>query len=106
MIQIEVVKDERGTVPFEKWFQSLKDKKTRQHILARLERVKLGNFGDWKSIARGVNEMRIYVGPGYRVYFGRRGAEIVLLLGGGSKSSQERDIKKAVELWNWYESEE
>lgn len=106
LIRIEAVTDEQGGIPFERWLRSVKDKKIQQQILARIERIKLGNMGDWKSVGFGVSELRIHAGAGYRVYFGRKGNEFILLLGGGSKASQQRDIRKAVELWRWYEDQE
>ena len=72
----------------------------------RLERIKLGNLGDFRSVGEGVCELRIDYGPGYRVYFGRIGNIIVILLLGGDKSTQNRDIKKAIEYWIDYRSQE
>lgn len=88
-----------GKAPFEKWFGALKDKTTKARIATRLDRLRLGNFGDCKSVGAGVLELRINTGPGYRVYFGLLGSEIVLLLGGGDKSTQQKDIKLAQTNW-------
>ena len=96
----------QGQVPFEEWLESLKDRKTRSRIRARLDRVEQGNLGDSKSVGDGVFELRIDFGPGYRVYFGQVGLKIVLLLCGGDKSSQDQDIKKAKEYWIDYEKRE
>lgn len=71
-------------------------------ILARLERLEAGNFGDAKFLGPGVSELRIDWGPGYRVYFGRDGRTVIVLLCGGDKRKQDADIRKAVELWQEY----
>jgi putative addiction module killer protein len=83
---------------FDKWFDGLKDTKGRFRIQARIDRAELGNFGDCEPVGEGVSEMRIHFGPGYRVYFAQRGAVIVLLLVGGDKSTQAKDIKAAIKL--------
>ena len=80
----------------------MKDAKTRARIRVRINRIRLGNFGDCKSVGSGVSEFRIDYGPGYRVYFGRVGEKIVLLLCGGTKKNQEKDIKLAKEYWYDY----
>lgn len=86
------------TDTYSKWFSSLRDARAAARINARLRRVSLGSMGDYKPVGDGVSELRIDYGPGYRVYFTRRGYELVILLAGGDKSSQERDIKAAVQL--------
>jgi putative addiction module killer protein len=91
-----------GTCPFNDWLESLRDRQTRARIRARINRVRLGNFGDCKSVGRGVSELRIDHGPGYRVYFGIAGTKLVILLCGGDKSSQSGDIRKAIEYWEDY----
>jgi putative addiction module killer protein len=83
---------------FDKWFDGLKDTKGRFRVQARIDRAELGNFGDCEPVGEGVSEMRIHFGPGYRVYFAQRGAVIVLLLVGGDKSTQAKDIKVAIKL--------
>lgn len=80
---------------FSAWLARLKDDRDRGRILARLERVRHENFGDHKSVGGGIEELRLHFGAGYRIYFIRSGTEIVVLLAGGSKSSQEKDIAKA-----------
>jgi putative addiction module killer protein len=88
------------------WLNSLKDVKGKAKIKERLKRVRLGNLGDYRSLGEGVFELRINYGPGYRVYFGQVGEIIVLLLCGGDKSSQEKDIRKAQEYWIDYRSQD
>jgi putative addiction module killer protein len=83
---------------FTTWLVKLSDRQARARILARLDRLALGNAGDVKSVGGGVSEMRIDHGPGYRVYFTRRGSEIVLLLCGGDKRTQQADIRRAIEI--------
>ena len=94
---IKVIKILR-TEHFISWFESLKDVKARARIDMRLYRIALGNFGDAKSICGGVSEFRIDYGPGYRIYFTRRGKEVVILLAGGDKKSQKNGIKVALNM--------
>ena len=87
------------TLAFSRWLSSLEDRKGRARIVARIERIKLlGHFGDCENVGEGVSELRVHFGPGYRVYLSRRGAEVVVLLGGGDKGSQARDIRAAQAL--------
>jgi putative addiction module killer protein len=88
----------RQTDVFAAWFGGLADRSARARITARIRRLSLGNPGDVKPVGRGVSEMRIDYGPGYRVYFVRRGNSLVVLLCGGDKRSQDRDIARALEL--------
>lgn len=83
---------------FDEWLSLLKDKAGAMRIQARIDRAEDGNFGDIPPVGEGVSEMRIHVGPGYRVYFVQRGLEVVILLAGGDKSTQSKDIQKALEL--------
>jgi putative addiction module killer protein len=99
-VQIFVARS--GKAPFEQWMHSLRDKQTKARILTRIDRVRLGNFGDCESVGASVYELRIHFGPGYRVYFGLHGSEIVLLLCGGDKSTQARDIEMARAYWQEY----
>jgi putative addiction module killer protein len=92
MIQIEV------TDAFDKWLRGLRDLQARERIFARLRRLRDGNPGDVKPVGKGVSEMRIAYGPGYRLYFVQRGDTLIILLCGGDKSSQSEDIAKAVAL--------
>jgi putative addiction module killer protein len=88
----------RKTAIFTKWFNSLKDRKSRARIQVRIDRVEMGNFGDSAPIGEGVSELRIFYGPGYRVYYVQRGNVVVILLSGGDKSTQQADIVKAKEI--------
>jgi putative addiction module killer protein len=88
----------RETDTFKKWFSSLKDKRAKARIDVRIKRISLGNFGDVEPVGNGVSELRIDYGAGYRVYFVKRGNIIVILLCGGDKSTQSKDIQKAHEL--------
>ena len=84
-----------GERPFVDWFEGLNDKQARARIDARMARIAGGNLGDVESVGEGVMELRIAWGPGYRVYFARIGQVVVLLLCGGDKKTQQRDIKRA-----------
>ena len=86
------------TESFAKWLAALSDVKARARIIARLRQAELGNVGDVKSLGGGISEMRIDTGPGYRLYFARRRAILIVVLAGGDKSTQKRDIKRASKL--------
>ena len=86
------------TEVFDTWFVGLRDAQASARIKMRIRRAEEGNFGDCKPVGEGVSEMRIHHGPGYRVYFTQRGMEVVILLAGGEKSSQAKDIKAALKL--------
>ena len=88
----------RETADYAKWFKGLRDSRTKARIDARIKRLSLGHPGDVKPVGSGVIEMRIGYGPGYRVYFAQRGEEIVILLAGGDKKTQTKDIAHAIEL--------
>ena len=91
----------RETDAFKNWMRNLKDRMARSVINARIRRLSLGNMGDAKSVGDGVSELRIDYGPGYRVYFFQKGQEIIILLCGGVKSSQRKDIENAKQMvWN------
>ncbi len=85
----------RQTEVFSEWMSKLRDVEARAVIARRIERMAGGNFGDHKSVGEGVSELRVQLGPGYRVYYTQRGRQIVVLLCAGDKSSQRRDISKA-----------
>jgi putative addiction module killer protein len=88
----------RQTGVFTDWFDGLRDRRARDRILARIDRLSLGNPGDVKPVGEGVSELRIDYGPGYRLYFVQRGKTVVVLLCGGDKRTQARDIKRAIEM--------
>ena len=100
--EIKKLELENGLVPFDEWFDTLRDQKMQAAVDARLARVRAGNFGDCKSVGDGVFELRIALGPGLRVYYGLHGRKIVVLVGGGDKRSQPRDIRRAQELWQQF----
>jgi len=88
----------RTTQIFIDWFKSLRDRRAKARIQARIDRLEMGNFGDVAPVGEGVSEMRIFYGPGYRVYFVQRGSIVVILLSGGDKSTQQSDITRAKEI--------
>lgn len=98
MVYTSAMKTVLTTEVFDAWFSGLKDARTKARIGARIRRAEGGNLGDCGPVGEGVSEMRIHYGPGYRVYFVQQGLEIVVLLGGGDKSTQSKDIKAALEL--------
>lgn len=93
----------RKTEIFAQWLDGLKDRKAKARIQARIDRVEMGNFGDVAPVGEGISELRIFYGPGYRVYFLQRGPVVVLLLSGGDKSTQTSDIARAKEIANQIE---
>jgi putative addiction module killer protein len=86
------------TETYANWFRKLRDRQAKARILVRLRRLSLGNPGDVAPVGKGVSEMRIHFGPGYRIYFMERDKALVILLAGGDKSTQQRDIERAQEL--------
>ena len=100
--RIVIYKREDGKRPFRIWLEGLSDQRTVRKIEARIARVRQGNFGDSKPVGEGVIELRINYGPGYRAYFSRDGDTLVILLCGGDKSSQDKDIKLAKKYWKEY----
>ena len=88
----------RKTEVFANWFDSLRDRRAKARIQARIDRLELGHFGDVAPVGEGVSELRIFSGPGYRVYFMKRGSVAVILLSGGDKNTQDSDIVKAKEI--------
>jgi len=93
-----------GRFPYREWVESIADKAARATVLARVDRLAFGTFGDWKAVGEGVCELRVHLGAGYRVYFGRDGKTVVILLCGGEKRSQDADIRRAKRYWNDYEA--
>ena len=88
----------RKTEVFTDWFNGLRDRRAKARIQARIDRLELGHFGDVAPVGEGVNELRIFYGPGYRIYFVQYGSTVIILLSGGDKSTQDSDIVKAKEL--------
>jgi putative addiction module killer protein len=98
-MEVNIYETLDGKVPFSEWLTSLRDLQAAARILLRIDRVKQGNLGDHKFIDDGIFELRIDVGAGYRVYFARLESQEILILWGGDKSSQTRDIEKARKFW-------
>ena len=101
--KLEKYTTESGKCPFEDWFNDFKDKKTQAVVDARLTRLRLGNLGKYRELGEGVKELKINFGGGLRVYFAEASGMIVILLCGGDKGSQDRDIKKAKNYWEDYQ---
>ena len=99
MMQLLRYQREDGWEPFSEWLNGLRDKMAQARIRLRLRQVEAGNLGDCEPVGEGVLELRVHVGAGYRVYCGRHGKTVVLLLCGGDKASQVRDIEQAKQLW-------
>lgn len=102
MTEISKYRRPDGVAPFDRWMAKLRDGRARARILVQLDRLKLGLPGDWKPVGEGVFELRIFEGKGYRVYFAREGKSVVILLCGGDKSTQTRDIELAKTYWQEY----
>ena len=96
-VSLYLTKD--GRSPYQDWLRSLRDEEARARIRVRIDRVIAGNMGDAHAVGGGVSELGVHYGPGYRVYFGRYGEELVILLCGGEKNNQERDIALAQAYW-------
>lgn len=106
MIRLVYWRDRAGSAPFTQWLSGLKDRTAKVQVTKRLARLMRGNFGDCSPVGEGVIELRVHVGAGYRVYCARHGQSVVLLLCGGDKHSQSRDIRQAQELWKlWKEGQ-
>lgn len=99
MFELIVYQQDRGQRPFDKWLDGLRDKRAQSRVITRLDQVRAGNLGDYKPVGGGVIELRIDVGAGYRIYCARHGDVLVILLCGGDKSSQSKDIERAKEYW-------
>jgi putative addiction module killer protein len=100
MIKIVTYQESNGRKPYAEWLDGLTDNKAKARIVVRVSRMAAGNFGDCKPLRDGVQELRIDHGPGYRVYLSRQGAVFVLLLCGGDKGDQTRDINRAIDYLN------
>ncbi|MGK2941622.1 MAG: type II toxin-antitoxin system RelE/ParE family toxin [Immundisolibacter sp.] len=95
----------RQTQEFQNWLDALKDLRAQVRVAARLRLAEAGNLGDWQSVGGEVSQMRVDFGPGYRLYFTRRGSILIVMLAGGDKSSQTRDIKRAQRILKLLEPE-
>ena len=99
MIDVLRYQAEDAAEPVTEWLNQLRDRQTQARLRIRLRRLEAGNFGDCHPVGEGVSELREHMGTGYRVYFGRHGQKVVILLCGGDKKSQERDIRQAKRFW-------
>jgi putative addiction module killer protein len=104
--QVIVYGDESGKEPFTESLYDLCDVIGRKRILARVARLEQGNYGDCEPIGEGLSELRMFFGPGYRVYFGEHGGNIIVLLCGGDKGTQDKDIQQAKAYWKEYRKHE
>ena len=100
--ELQIYGTPNGREPFTEWLKSLQDRRTRKSIRARIDRLRAGNLGDCRSVGDGVFELRFQFSPGYRIYFGEVDNTIILLLCGGDKSAQVRDIERAKAYWQEY----
>ena len=100
--RLVVYADGNGREPFREWLDGLRDVKGRRCIWSRIDRLEQGSYGDCEPVGEGVTELRIHFGPGYRAYIGEHGNNIVVLLCGGDKDSQRKDIQKAKDYWKDY----
>jgi len=91
--------DDSGKSLYSDWLKNLRDAKAKAKIMMQVDKMELGLFGDVEPIGEGLSELRLHYGPGYRVYYGKEGQQVFLLLCGGDKSTQSKDIKKAKECW-------
>jgi putative addiction module killer protein len=98
-MEIRIYTNRDGKSPFIDWLKRLRDQKARDTIHNRIDRLRLGNMGDYKALGNGIYEMRIHYSPGYRIYYGKTGKHIILLLCGGNKASQQQDINRAKQYW-------
>ena len=101
MIDVRLYEQGDGHSPFADWFEAL-DRQAAAKVTIAVERLRLGNFSNVKSVGAGVQEFRIDWGPGYRLYLGREGEKLVILLTGGTKHRQDKDVERAKELWTEY----
>ena len=99
MIDLVLYTRDDGRCPFDEWLSELRDKVAQARILNRMRQIEAGNLGDCASVGEGVLELRVHIGAGYRIYCGRSGANVVILLCGGDKSSQAKDIERAKGFW-------
>jgi putative addiction module killer protein len=102
LIDIRKYRRADGVVPFDRWLATLRDARAKARVLVQLDRLRIGLPGNWKAVGAGVFELRIREGKGYRVYFAREGATVVVLLCAGDKSTQSGDIEQAKSYWREY----
>ncbi len=102
IVEVREYQTAEGRRPFAEWMASLRDARANQRVIARILRMQAGNRGDWKAVGSGVFELRIDYGPGFRVYAAQDGPALVLLLCGGDKKTQAKDIETAHAYWNDY----
>ena len=100
---LSIFADRTGRKPCTDWLEGLRNPAARRCILTRLRHVEQGNFGDYRALREGIDELHLTCGPGYRVYFGQDGSTIVVLLSGADKSSQRQDVARAIASWKEYE---
>jgi putative addiction module killer protein len=100
--EVVVYADAKGNEPFTNWLYALRDNMGRKRIIARVVRLEQGNYGDCQPIGEGLSELRLFFGAGYRVYFGEHNGKIIVILCGGDKSTQSKDIKQAKAYWKEY----
>ena len=103
-LEVREYQTAEGKTPLTDWLGGLRDVPTRGRIVARLDRLRAGLLGDWKSVGGGICELRIDYGPGYRVYYAQEGRTLILLLRGGDKSSHAKDIETAHAYWKDYKA--
>lgn len=101
-MEVHVYVDSTGKTPFTDWMEKLRDRKARVKIHTRIDRLRLGNAGDYKTLGNGLFELRIHYGPGYRIYFGKAGESLILLLCAGNKTTQRQDVNLAKQYWMDY----
>lgn len=102
MFSIYEYTDEGGGSPYARWLDGLRDAGAKARIILQVDRMSLGLFGDSRPIGDGLSELRIHTGPGYRVYYGKEGQEVFIVLCGGDKSTQPKDIRRAKAYWRAY----
>ena len=104
-LTLVIYQDKHGNEPYEIWLSKIKNKQTEMRIRSRLRMIEdTGNLGKYRRLRGGISELKVNIGPGYRIYFGKIGKDIILLLRGGDKGSQDRDIVQAIADWKEYKS--
>lgn len=101
---VVIYEDAAGHKPFTEWLEDLRDRKGRERIMTRIARLAQGNYGDCEPVGEGVSELRMFFGPGYRVYIGEAENQIVVLLCGGKKNTQKQDIETAKMYWKEFQT--